>query len=284
LSLLPGGDKVIDAPYRSISEDVTDQNKLFMSEVQGALEGVSVAGRKLDVLGFDACLMEMVENGFAMRRVADVMVGREELEPDDGWQYDDWLQQLVDNPSMDAETLAGVLVRSYEKTYAITKPMSDTTLSAVNLSRGRMAALARSISALSEELIVSLGRSELPNIRAARDDCTPYAPGSAYHVIDLYRFCEQLARRTKRRQLRERAEVVMRILRRVVVARYAGSGRQGTFGSHGIAIYFPLSKTLFLNDPFHDAYIEGSPAEFPVEFVQRHLWDNFLQEYYKLVE
>jgi hypothetical protein len=277
-------DQTIDAPYRSISEDQTDGNRLFMREVQEALESVVTAGEKLDVLGFDACLMEMVENGFAMRRVADVMVGSEELEPDAGWQYNDWLQPLVDNPSMDAETLSGVLVRSYEKTYTLKTPNPTTTLSAINLSQGKMEQLARSISALSRELIVSLSHSELPNILAARDDCTPFDPGSAYHGIDLYRFCEQLSQKTKRRSLREKAKVVMRIIRRVVIARYAGSGRQGVFGSHGIAIYFPFNKTLFLDDPFHAAYLEGHPVEAPVEFVQRHLWDNFLQKYYELVK
>jgi hypothetical protein len=277
-------DKSSDAPYRSISRDETNKNRLFMREVQDALEEVFTSGEKLDILGFDSCLMEMVENGFALRHVAKVMVGSEELEPGSGWQYDDWLQQLVQNPSMDAETLAGLLVRSYEKTYTLNPtPKLDTTLSAVNLSRGEMDALAQSISALSEELIVSLGHAELRNIQKARDNCTPFDPGSAYHGIDLYRFCEQLAQMTKRRPLRLRAESVMRILRRNTIARYAASGRQGRFGSHGIAIYFPASGELFRYDPFHDAYIEGSAAEYPVDFVQRHRWDNFLQEYYKLV-
>lgn len=282
-------DRTMDAPFRSVSMDETDRDRLYMRELQDSLEGVFASGGKLDIIGFDACLMAMVENGYAFRRVADVLVGSEELEPGDGWQYDDWLQQLVNNPFMDAPALGKVLVSSYQKTYTATA-LADpsTTLSAIDLSQGKMDALAGAISDFGNELTANLN-SDLVNIRGARDNCSQYAPGEGYYGIDLYRFCEQVAARTGSPPLREKAQVIMRLLEnsltppQMVLQAYAGSDRQGTFGSHGLAIYFPATRAVFLSDSFHSAYLEGN-HEYAVQFVEEQRWDNFLQEYYKLVQ
>lgn len=279
--------RTLDGPHRAISLDVTDaSDKLFMREVQNSLEGV-VGEQRLDIIGFDACLMAMVENGFAMRRVAQVMVGSEELEPGDGWQYDDWVAQLVAKPTMDAAALGKVLVDSYEKTY--TSPSNfkpRTTLSAVNSSQENMEALARAVSALGTELIAGLS-ADLPAIRGAREACTPYAPGEGFHGIDLHRFCDQLASRTTLPALRERARAVLQLLDSSVIHNYAGSARQGDFGSKGLAIYFPQTKTVYQSDSYGSAYRDPkeneSPIEFPVEFVERHSWDNFLHTYFEHV-
>jgi len=276
-------DETLDAPHRAISMDDTDRDRLYMREVQNALEGV-VVGKKLDVIGFDACLMAMVENGFAMRRVADVMVGSEELEPGNGWQYDDWLPLLVSNPNMGGVELGRKLVDSYKKTYT-TLPNLDpeTTLSAIDLSQDKMIDLARAISDLGDELTVSLD-TELYNIRGARDSCTPYAPGRGYHGIDLHRFCAELIIRTSKPLLRARAQAVLHMLNdpSVMLNAYAGSEREGTFGSKGIAIYFPETKSAYQSDSYGSAYRDGNLA-YPVEFVEQLRWDNFLHAYFERV-
>ncbi|HEX8632695.1 MAG TPA: clostripain-related cysteine peptidase [Pyrinomonadaceae bacterium] len=275
---------LLDATHRAISMDDTDRDRLYMREVQSTLES-SIGNQRLDIIGFDACLMAMVENGFAMRRVADVMVGSEELEPGDGWQYDDWLPQLISNPTMDARALGSVLVESYKKTYTTDpeKMTPRTTLSAIDLSQGKMAALAQVVSDLGDELIASLD-TELSNIRIARESCKAYAPGDGYHGIDLQRFVEQLAARTTRPSLRDRAQAVLQMLNgtSLIVNNYAGAARQGDFGSRGIAIYFPKSKTLYASDPYGDAYHDDN-RDYEVEFVTQHKWDNFLHAFFARV-
>jgi hypothetical protein len=271
--------QTLDAPHRSISLDVSNKDRLFMREVQAALEGLSPSAR-LNVLGFDACLMQMVENGFAMRRVADVMVGSEELEPGDGWQYDDWLPALMADPAMDAVTLGRRLVSSYRDTYS--EIDRTTTLSAVNLSANRMENLADAISELGDALRANLD-VDLTNIKRARKDCIPYAPGRGYHGIDLYRFCERLVATTTVPLLRTRAETIIQLLDpQIIIDRYAGDDRQGDFGSRGLAIYFPQTKGLYLSDRYGYAYREDN-KKYPVEFVQVHRWDNFLHAYFERV-
>ena len=101
--------------YRSISEDITDHDKLYNAEVAQGFSR-ALAGGKIDVLGFDACLMAMVETAYAMRPYARVMVGSEDLEPGEGWRYDDWVRRLVDQPAISPEQLGELLVDSYGST------------------------------------------------------------------------------------------------------------------------------------------------------------------------
>jgi hypothetical protein len=44
--------------------------------------------------------MAMLETGYALRAGADFLVGSEELESAEGWDYSDWCQALVDKPSI----------------------------------------------------------------------------------------------------------------------------------------------------------------------------------------
>jgi hypothetical protein len=273
-------DQTLDAPHRSISLDVSNNDRLYMREVQEALEG-TMGANGLNVLGFDACLMQMVENGFAMRRVANVMVGSEELEPGDGWQYNHWLAILMANPTMDAVRLGKELVDSYKDTYSTTNP--DTTLSAVDLSGNRMQTLADAISALADGLKANLD-VDLNSIKDARKDSREYAPGEGYHGVDLHRFCEQLLARTTIPLLRDRAQTVKQMLEdpTFIINWYAGDDRRGQFGSRGLAIYFPESKGDYLADRYGYAYRDDN-KKYPVEFVQRHRWDNFLHAYFERV-
>jgi hypothetical protein len=272
-------DRTIDAPFRTISVDETDRDRFYVREIQMTLEPLFDDGGRLEVIGFDACLMAMMETAYAMRRVANVMVGSEELEPGAGWQYDDWLQQLVNNPTMDGVELGRVLVDSYRRTYEEMLPA--TTLSAIDLSQNKMAELAASITAFAAELTSSLD-SDMATIRSAREACIPYAPGEGFHGIDLRRFCQQVSARTSRPELRARADAVVQLLTAFTKHNYAGSARQAGFGSHGLAIYFPKNASVYMSDPYGGAYRDENEV-YPVEFVREHGWDNFLHAYFARV-
>lgn len=295
----------IGSPFRTISFDETDKDKLYNREMQDALAKV-LKGEKLDLIGFDACLMAMVETGYAMRGVASTFVGSEELEPGAGWQYDDWLRELTRNPRMDGRALGRLLVDSYRRRYGTPKKNGRTnprvTLSATDLTR--FEDFAAAISALSKSMVAKLG-AEKRNIKAARDACSVYAPDALgdkrdyFFHVDLARFCEQLIARTQDREIRSRAQAVLDMTRAVVLHNYAGADRQGGFGSHGLAIYFPPGRTAYRNDWLHERGYENSrtrqprgkedsapaaPPVFPVEFVENHYWADFLHAYFEHFE
>jgi hypothetical protein len=285
----------IGSPLRSLSFDETNKDKLYNQEIQLHLQQVLKA-EKLDLIAFDACLMAMVETAYAMRDVAGTMAASEELVPGTGFQYDEWLNLLTSDPRMDGPALGKVLVDSFEQRYGTASEFRDlnplTTLSAVDLTK--LDQLAAAITTLSKSLIAKFD-SEKSNIRSARESCSVYAPdalgdGRDYFLhIDLARFCDELAARSRDQEIRNKAAAVSAIIRSAVLRNYAGTARRDTFGSHGLAIYFPPNASTYKKDWLKEDGYENSrtrragrkPPIFPVEFVEKHYWSDFLHVYFK---
>ena len=285
----------IGSPFRTLSFDETDRDKLYNQELQLHLQQV-LKGEKLDLIGFDACLMAMVETAYAMRGVATTFAGSEELVPGTGFQYDEWLKLLTSDPQMDGRALGKVLVDSFEQRYGSATEVWDpnplTTLSAVDLTK--LDQLAAATTTLSKSLIAKFN-SEKSNIRSARESCSVYAPnalgdGRDYFLhVDLTRFCDELVARSRDQEIRNKAAAVSAIIRSSVLRNYAGAARRGTFGSHGLAIYFPPDALSYEKDWLKEDGYENSrtrpagckPPVFPVEFVENHYWSDFLHVYFK---
>ena len=129
--------------YRAVCWDDTDgEDTLYMDEVQNALYSTDGA----DVIGFDACLMGMVEVAYEIKDYGQVMVGSEESEPGDGWPYNTILQDLVDNPSWSSSELGQAIVSRYYESYG-----EDMTQSAIDLTA--LDSLAGSISEFAQAMV-----------------------------------------------------------------------------------------------------------------------------------
>jgi len=265
------------ATFRSVSVDDTNNgNQLYNRKIQDALSGYH-----LDLIGFDACLMSMIETAYALRNVAHVMVGSEEEEPGEGWKYDDWLNRLEANPSMDGAALGSLLVDSYRKRYG---DNDATTLSAIDLSKAEDVASA--VSVLGDQLGNELNKNS-NGVVQARTKCSVYAPNpfgdgkDYFQHIDLGYFCDQL--RGLDPEVKDAASKVRSKVKECVLANYASKQRMGSFGSTGLAIYFPKSGAIYKKDPYQENGYEKDNQRFPVEFVQRFHWADFLHEYFAKV-
>lgn len=270
----------LTSPLKSVSSDDTSGGRmLFNREVRDAISS-AMNGEKLALLGFDACLMGMVETCYEMRNIAVNMVGSEELEPGSGWRYDDWLSILVSNPMMNGRMLSQVLVDSYSRTYATTG--MSTTLSAIDLLQ--MEALANAITNFAIGLALSLNTpAELANIKNARAACSIYAPREdRFFHIDLGRFCDVFSASTANIQLRQLSNTVRQALKSCVLHNYFSADRSDMagFGSNGLAIYFPESLSQYQSDPNASAYTDANNF-YPIDFVKQHRWDNFLMAFYQ---
>jgi hypothetical protein len=285
----------IGSPYRTLSFDETDKDKLYNSEMAQALQK-ALKNEKLDLIGLDACLMAMLETAYALRGVASVFIGSEDLVPGTGWQYDDWLETLTNKPTMNAQALGTVLVESFTKRYETATEYSEqnatTTISAIDLSK--VDRLADAVTALAKILKIKFN-AEKQNIKTARDECSVYAPdalgdGRDYFLhIDLARFCERLLAHTRDQEIKNRLATVLQLIKISVLSNHAGQLRQGAFGSHGLAIYFPPNGISYEQDWLAEHGYENSrtrpagqaAAAFPVEFVERHYWSDFLHVYFQ---
>ena len=100
----------IPAPQvqRSICyDDTSNGDALDNRELRIVLAGIcALLGRKIDLLGMDACLMNMVEVAYQLRESVNVIVGSEIEEPFDGWPYAEILTRLNARPRQDATTFA----------------------------------------------------------------------------------------------------------------------------------------------------------------------------------
>ena len=115
---------------RAICWDDTDGDGsgLSMIELKSVLSSLST---KPDLVGFDACLMGMIENAYMLKQAGvSVMVSSEETEPGDGWPYDQIASGLALHPSWTPEALGDWIVDQYYLSYQM-----DETQSAIDLSK-----------------------------------------------------------------------------------------------------------------------------------------------------
>ncbi len=263
--------------YRYVSHDEDTGDKLYNREIQDALAGLAQTA-KIDVIGFDACLMAMLETAYALRDAGTVMVGSEELEPGDGWSYDNFLQPLVADPEgTDAAGLGSLMVEGYRKYYG---DSDATTLSAVDLTKTtKLATAVSQFAATASDKIAD----NLPVLKRARNACANYAPGYGLNSIDLGRFLDQVANAAGAdATLAKKATTARNALHDMVIDNCASAQRQGKFGSEGVAIYFPKTQVDLDNDADGSAYQPGNTV-YPVEFVDKQKWANFLHRYLSTV-
>ena len=240
--------------YRAVIED--KGNIMRMDDVGHALSDVKAhLGSKIDFLGFDACLMGMVEVAYEIRDHAKVMVGSEDLIGAEGWPYDTILEDLVNDPAMDSETFARNTVDRYAE---LCDGTSYWTLSALRLN------MAYDLAMLIDDFADSL-TSNWDEIRLARSNSQEFAfwylPYFHEH-IDIYDFCSEINT--------AEAQAVMGKLDDMVINERHGLGLPD---SHGLAIYFPA------NGEDYDSEYHASPDHqimFPVDTS----WDEFLARYY----
>jgi len=262
--------------YRSISHDEDSDNILYNSDVQSALAELFPSSGKLDLLGFDACLMAMVETAYAFRNNVRTMVASQELEPGDGWHYAPWLLALTRNPAMSSEELGGAVVDAYRARYG---NAGIETLSVVQL--GGVAAVASGISAFANS-VAAAGKTETDALLAARKKLRPYGSGNNFKTsVDLQTLLEQYEKATKDVALRGQARALRTKLAAQVAKNYASTRSANPkqewlpYGSRGVAIYFPATKADFLADKEHQGYLKANKFK-PVEFVQNETWADLI--------
>ena len=75
-------------PIRAVSFDDTNHSSLNLSELKQALITITNnSANKLDIIGFDACLMAMIEVDHQIKPYADYRIASEEVENLAGWDY-----------------------------------------------------------------------------------------------------------------------------------------------------------------------------------------------------
>ena len=173
------------SPGAGVSKDICwDYNfgrnsKITMPQLEEALTFVqSLLGKKIDIIGMDACYMAMVEVAYQIKDCAQIMVASEASIPGDGWQYDCILESLVANPDQSSEQFASEIVNCYYQQYAGSE--SGVTLSAIDLAGIDL--LAGDISVLANQIINDHATPK-KNYREARNITQHY---NSPEILDIF--------------------------------------------------------------------------------------------------
>ncbi len=223
--------------------------------------GHRLLGRKIDLVGMDACLMAMVEIAWQIRDHARVLVGSEEIEPGTGWPYAAILRDLVARPAMGPDELATTIVRRYLASYRWLG--QDVTQSAIDLSR--LDDLADAVDRLARVLLAALPGIRLAVSHARRRTLSFFDD----HYVDLHHLASNLALGSDLAALRHACMNVMGIIggrqatSPIIAEAHVGPGISA---ARGLSIYFPPS---------------GEPWAFyrELDFAQRTRWADFLEAY-----
>jgi hypothetical protein len=237
-----------DAPlFKAFSgDDSHDYDKIQVSngEYAAALAEITeVLGRKIDIVGFDACLMGMWEVAAATAPYADYLIASEAKEPGPGWDYNGFLSELAANPSMSPEELAVSIIDAFHDYYEQTS--KKTTLSLVDLST--IDELSAAISDLAESMMAD--ESYFEQITIHRDDSAKYySSESTMRSIDLKGFAINLEQdSTLPAEMRNHAASVIAEIEGSVVYHQA---HDGYFTTYGMAIFFPIQRDYFFEDEY----------------------------------
>ena len=228
----------------------------------------ALGGKKLSILGMDACLMAMAEVGYLASDYAEVLVASQEVELAQGWDYQS-LVALLALKNQDPINVARGIVTTYEKTYKEKIPFY--TQSAINLEG--MVPLRTCLDAMITYYnnCRSIDRSTMQEaLRKARRSCLQF---SSPNYVDLHTFLTDFHRIAGELQspglvlasalqnLRTALIASSQLVEQYVIASAAG---KGLARARGLSIYFPQGR-------IDESYPKTS-------FAKDGQWYNFIKE------
>lgn len=232
-------------------DDSSSNDYLTLAELDAVLSSPTYS---VDLIGFDACLMGAVEVHYQLKDDVDVIVASEEVEPGDGYPYNNLLGYLRTNPTATPEQLGEQIVIAYDTSYSSSH---DITQAAVNpLTSNFGTSLEDFISVLNATLDTQ--RTNIQNARAASLEFDEPA------YIDLYDFANKVQLYCSG-PIDSAAQDLMNNITAVIIEEQHSSHNPG---AHGLSIYFPS-----------DFYLYSSNYEFN-DFTNDFWWDEFLLKYY----
>ncbi len=252
-----------------------DSNFLFLPirKLRKALEGFrSKAQKKLDFVGFDACMMGMLEINQEVCEAAEFVVSSPTVMPEDGWPYDEIFRQLGNSPQTAPKKLADLVVSAVAQYYQEDGKHPPPYSTAFDLSASP--AMADAIKTLAESL---RGITDKPAITQARDRAAVYR---IPEYIDIQAFCCEVEKELPATEAARAAHGVRRVLREqgYLSSPVSASGPSETLPT-GPAIFFPTKKGLSFQWRRGNEEITMTfnwEAYSRLSFCKKTKWDLFL--------
>ncbi|HEY9647931.1 MAG TPA: clostripain-related cysteine peptidase [Chroococcidiopsis sp.] len=227
-------------------DDSNGNDNLTLKEISTAIQN---SGQTFDLIGFDTCLQGMVEQGYQLRNLTDVMVASQKVEPGDGWDYTAFLNQLAANPAMSPEQLGAAIVNTYGSFYG-----NNETLSATRV--GNYAGLKTALDTFATTALNSATTADWQAIASARV-AAPFFENDSYR--DLKSFTDAIAANAGiTASIRTAAQAVSTALTNALIRNHSGTQERGT----GLSIYLPEFGQAAYPAGFTDFYTDTNWLNF----------------------
>jgi len=261
---------------KAIASDETDTDFLTMDELSSALEeALPSIGKKIDIIGFDDCLMAQIEVAYQLKEYADYIIGSEELMPDNGWPYGDVLAELSRNPNYGKRELAVKITDIIYDSYLVLAASNTITISAIDL--GKIDNLKNAVINFADGMI---SVRKMPGIYNAISavilpsvDYFGSASRDKYGGVDLYDLAYKIELSTVvgYMGLKLAAAAVETAVNDCVIANSTGPEH---WNSGGISINFPISYEAWFETNNPDNYYSQ------LKFAKDTNWNYFLNNFY----
>ena len=258
-----------------------EPDKLSLPEIDWALKEITNDGNdKLQIVGFDACLMSTIEVVEVVYKYAEIMIASEILEPGTGWDYT-FLQMLVDNPATTPSELGAEIVMTFVDqggSGTLLNPTSSYSLSMLDMSKAEEA-----ISAFKglNELVGS--SSIVSDLVEVRSKAVHVEPGDSSSAVDLIQLLDSLAEITNDTNVRDAAvEVSLAVSEMIMKAEFIDgescflgiamtcfSSDIDTTGMTGVSVLFPSTENEW-----------ETRSKGIVESIEESGWSEVMNNYY----
>ena len=221
-------------PVHGICNDENyDGDPLTLEEMRKALAG-GLGGRRLDILAFDACLMNSIDTCVYSEEFADYIVASQELVSGSGLNYAAWLKPLVETPDMAAEDVARHMAGSYIDENDLGRRWETATMSVID------AAKVPALEQAAEDFSAALSRKleevpgEVARLRGDLMSFGEFADDVATDLVDIGALCGAFGE-----MLPDESAALMRAAGEAVV--YSGATRDLTSQTSGLSFFMPYS-------------------------------------------
>lgn len=114
-------------------DEYNKNGSMSLVDIKKALDDSPFNGaNKLELIGFDACLMSSVEVAHVLSEYANYMIASQEFEPGNGWDYS-FLEKI--DSSVNSIDFGNYIVNSYYKYYADKSYVNGVSLSFIRLNK-----------------------------------------------------------------------------------------------------------------------------------------------------
>ena len=240
-------------------DELFDSDSLTLDEIKdGLATAYKQTGTKLELVGFDACLMATVETAYLLSPYAKYLVASQELEPGHGWDYKGALRYLSSNSTAGGADLGKAILDTYEQHAIAFEQEQSITLSVTDLRK--VPAVVQALEAFVKEAgaAVSTNDSEFYTLAQGRSRAEDYGSATEVGGITDMTDIASIARNVVA-SYPKTADALEAAIESAVVHNLNSKGRPD---ASGLSVYFPhkdkenfsANLAAYANIGFSDTY------------------------------